>query len=118
MDALEALGDANRRRVVELLAVEALTAGQIAAHFDQSRPAVSRHLRLLREAGVVDVREEGTRRIYSLRRDTLSPASRASPATSSKRCGWRGTTSHCTCAAMVSVARRAQPALVRVPSNN
>jgi DNA-binding transcriptional ArsR family regulator len=74
VDALEALGDANRRRVVELLAVEALTAGQIAAHFDQSRPAVSRHLRLLREAGVVDVREEGTRRIYSLRRDALTEA--------------------------------------------
>lgn len=68
------LGDPTRRRVVELLAVEALTAGDIAAQFSQSRPAVSRHLRLLREAGVVEVREEGTRRIYTLRRDPLAEA--------------------------------------------
>jgi DNA-binding transcriptional ArsR family regulator len=74
VDALEVLGDPVRRRVVELLAAEPLTAGQIAAQFAQSRPAVSRHLRLLREAGVVDVREEGTRRIYTLRRDTLAEA--------------------------------------------
>ena len=74
MDALDALADPTRRRLVELLSVEELTAGNIAACFKQSRPAVSRHLRLLREAGVVDVRVEGTRRIYSLRRDQLADA--------------------------------------------
>jgi DNA-binding transcriptional ArsR family regulator len=74
MDALEALADPTRRRMVEFLSVEELTAGNIAARFEQSRPAVSRHLRLLREAGVVDVRVEGTRRIYSLRRDQLVEA--------------------------------------------
>lgn len=71
---MEALSDPTRRRVVELLAAGELTAGQIAEHFDHSRPAVSRHLRLLREAGVVDVRAEGTSRVYTLRRDPLADA--------------------------------------------
>jgi DNA-binding transcriptional ArsR family regulator len=74
MDALEALADPTRRRMIELLSVQDLTAGNIAARFEQSRPAVSRHLRLLREARVVDVRTEGTRRIYTLRRDPLADA--------------------------------------------
>jgi DNA-binding transcriptional ArsR family regulator len=74
VDALEALADPTRRRVVELLSAHELTAGEIAAQFGQSRPAVSRHLRLLREAGVVDVRAEGTRRVYVLRRDPLADA--------------------------------------------
>lgn len=74
MDALEALADPTRRRVVELLSAHELTAGEIAAQFEHSRPAVSRHLRLLREAGVVDVRSEGTRRVYVLRRDPLADA--------------------------------------------
>jgi DNA-binding transcriptional ArsR family regulator len=74
VDALEALADPTRRRVVELLSARELTAGEIAAQFDQSRPAVSRHLRVLREAGFVDVRAEGTRRVYVLRRDPLADA--------------------------------------------
>ena len=57
-----------------MLAAEDLAAGDIAALFEQSRPAVSRHLRVLREAGVVAVRSEGTRRIYTLRRDPLAEA--------------------------------------------
>jgi DNA-binding transcriptional ArsR family regulator len=74
VDALEALADPTRRRVVELLSAHELTAGEIAAQFDHSRPAVSRHLRVLREAGFVDVRAEGTRRVYVLRRDPLADA--------------------------------------------
>lgn len=70
------MSDPVRRRVVELLSTSELTAGDIADRFDQSRPAMSRHLRLLREAGVVDVREEGTRRVYSLRRESLADAER------------------------------------------
>lgn len=68
---MEALADPVRRRVVELLADGERTAGAIADQFPTSRPAVSRHLRLLREAGLVTVREDGTRRIYSLQRDSL-----------------------------------------------
>lgn len=59
---------------MELLSDRELTAGEIADHFPASRPAVSRHLRLLREAGVVDVRAEGTRRVYALRRDPIADA--------------------------------------------
>lgn len=66
MNALEALADPTRRRIVELLAEEERSAGEIASHFPTSRPGVSRHLRVLREAGLVHVREEGQRRVYSL----------------------------------------------------
>jgi DNA-binding transcriptional ArsR family regulator len=64
--ALEALADPTRLRIVELLAEGELSAGEIASRFDTSRPGVSRHLRVLREHGLVTAREEAQRRIYSL----------------------------------------------------
>jgi DNA-binding transcriptional ArsR family regulator len=76
VDALEALADPTRRRVIELLGDGELTAGQLAEQFSSSRPAVSRHLRLLREAGLVSVREEGTRRLYQLQREPLADVER------------------------------------------
>ena len=66
MRAAEALADPTRRTIVELLAECDHTAGEIAARFDTSRPAVSRHLRVLREHGLVRVREDGRHRVYSL----------------------------------------------------
>ena len=66
MRALEALADPTRRRIVELLAERERSAGEIAAQFATSRPGVSRHLRVLREHGLVRAREEGQRRVYSL----------------------------------------------------
>lgn len=66
MDALAALADPTRREIVELLAARDRNAGEIASHFDVSRPAVSRHLRVLREHGLVRARTEGQQRIYSL----------------------------------------------------
>jgi DNA-binding transcriptional ArsR family regulator len=66
MQALEALADPIRRHIVELLAEHDRDAGEIASHFDVSRPAVSRHLRVLREHGLVQARSEAQRRIYSL----------------------------------------------------
>jgi DNA-binding transcriptional ArsR family regulator len=66
VNALEALADPTRRRIVEALAERERNAGEIAQLFDVSRPAVSRHLRVLRERGLVRVRERGTRRLYSL----------------------------------------------------
>jgi DNA-binding transcriptional ArsR family regulator len=66
MRALEALADPTRRHIVELLAERERDAGEIASHFDVSRPAVSRHLRVLREHGLVRARSEAQRRIYSL----------------------------------------------------
>jgi len=64
--ALAALADPTRRRIVELLAERERSAGELAAHFAVSRPAVSRHLRVLREHNLVRAREQGTQRLYSL----------------------------------------------------
>jgi DNA-binding transcriptional ArsR family regulator len=66
MHALEALADPTRREIVDLLAGGELDAGTIASRFPVSRPAVSRHLRVLREAGLVSVRPEAQRRLYAL----------------------------------------------------
>jgi DNA-binding transcriptional ArsR family regulator len=66
VEALAALADPTRRRIVELLAEGEREAGEIASHFDVSRPAVSRHLRVLREHGLVHARAEAQRRVYSL----------------------------------------------------
>ncbi|CAN5698935.1 metalloregulator ArsR/SmtB family transcription factor [soil metagenome] len=66
MNALEALAEPTRRRIVELLAERERSAGEIASHFRASRPGISRHLRVLREHGLVRAREEGQRRLYSL----------------------------------------------------
>ena len=62
----EALADPTRRRVLELLAESELSAGEIAAAFTVSRPAVSRHLRVLREAGLVQARRDAQRRVYGI----------------------------------------------------
>ena len=63
----DALGDPNRRAILELLRERGpLSAGEVASGFDVSRPAVSQHLAVLRDAGLVRVRPEGTRRVYSL----------------------------------------------------
>jgi DNA-binding transcriptional ArsR family regulator len=64
--ALEALADPTRRTIVELLAAGERSAGEIAAQFETSRPGVSRHLRVLREQGLVRARDEGRLRLYSL----------------------------------------------------
>jgi DNA-binding transcriptional ArsR family regulator len=64
--ALQALADPTRRRIVELLAEGERSAGELAAQFRTSRPGVSRHLRVLREHGLVRAREKGQRRLYSL----------------------------------------------------
>jgi DNA-binding transcriptional ArsR family regulator len=72
MDAvLQALADGNRRTVLEILRDHPATAGDLASALPVARPGVSRHLRVLREAGLVDVRHEGQRRIYSLRPEAL-----------------------------------------------
>jgi DNA-binding transcriptional ArsR family regulator len=65
-DPFEALGDANRRAIVELLGRRPQSVGELAGSLPISRPAVSRHLRLLKDAGLVVEQPEGTRRIYRL----------------------------------------------------
>jgi len=59
-----AISDPTRRRVLELVRDRELPAGEIAAEFEISRPAVSRHLRVLRQAGLVSERREGRLRLY------------------------------------------------------
>jgi len=66
MEAIEALADPTRRRIIELLAESEQDAGELGSHFRVSQPAISRHLRVLRESGLVRVRPEAQRRIYSL----------------------------------------------------
>lgn len=65
-DPFDALGDPNRRSIVESLTDGAKPVSEIAEALPISRPAVSRHLRLLKEAGLVTDRRDGTRRIYEL----------------------------------------------------
>jgi len=65
-DPFNALGDPHRRTIVELLAVRARSVQELAEVLPISRPAVSRHLRLLKGAGLVEETPEGTRRIYRL----------------------------------------------------
>src|ERR671915_818525 len=65
-DPFEALGDPHRRAIVELLSRGGRSVRELADELPISRPAVSRHLRLLKEAGLVFDRPEGTRRLYAL----------------------------------------------------
>jgi DNA-binding transcriptional ArsR family regulator len=70
-NALRALSDPGRRRILTLVRDEEHSAGEIAAEFTVSWPAVSQHLRVLREAGLVTERREGTRRLYRARPEGL-----------------------------------------------
>ncbi|HYD82863.1 MAG TPA: metalloregulator ArsR/SmtB family transcription factor [Opitutus sp.] len=71
MQSLLALADPTRRRIVELLAVRERTAGELVREFDMSAPAISQHLNVLREAGLVITRAEGQSRIQTLNPDGL-----------------------------------------------
>lgn len=66
------LGDPVRLEIVEMLAAQERTAGEIASRFAVSGPAVSRHLRVLRDAGVATYRQDAQRRVYSLNAATLT----------------------------------------------
>jgi DNA-binding transcriptional ArsR family regulator len=68
----DALADDTRRHILDLLRDGERTAGEVAAVFPISRPAVSRHLRVLRESGLARVRIDGRRRVYTLRAEPLA----------------------------------------------
>jgi DNA-binding transcriptional ArsR family regulator len=70
--ALKAIAASRRRQILSLVRAEELSAGEIAAHFDVTRPAVSQHLNVLREAGLVSERRSGTRRLYRARPEGLA----------------------------------------------
>jgi len=70
---LQALGDGTRRQIVELLRLAPRSVGELAGALPVTQPAVSQHLRVLREAGLVDAHPDGVRRIYFLRTEGLAP---------------------------------------------
>lgn len=71
MQSLAAIADPTRRRIVELLAERERSAGELVEEFDLSAPAISQHLNVLREAGLVVTRAEGQSRIQTLNPDGL-----------------------------------------------
>lgn len=76
MESFGALSDPTRRRIIELLGTGERSSGEIGAHFAVSAPAISQHLKVLREARLVRVRTEGQRRIYALDPDGLAAIDR------------------------------------------
>jgi DNA-binding transcriptional ArsR family regulator len=71
-DQMDALGDRTRRAIFEMLRNGPLAVGEIAGELPVSRPAVSQHLRVLKEAGLVTERRNGTRRIYRVDPDGVA----------------------------------------------
>ena len=71
-DTLKAIAEPRRRQILTLVRDRELSAGDIAARFDISRPAISQHLGVLREAGLVSERRLGTRRLYRVRPEGLA----------------------------------------------
>ena len=72
MEVFEAIAQPKRREILRLLASGETSAGDIASRFDISQPAVSQHLKVLREAGLVSERRSGTRRLYRVRPEGLA----------------------------------------------
>ena len=70
---LKAIAAPHRREILNLVREGELSAGEIAAHFEVTRPAVSQHLNVLKEAGLVNERRNGTRRLYRARPEALVP---------------------------------------------
>jgi len=70
---LDALGHGTRRAIIRLLRDHPRAVGELAEALPVTQPAVSQHLRVLREAGLVEAREDGRRRIYQLRPEGLDP---------------------------------------------
>jgi len=70
--ALRAIAEPRRRQILELVRERELSAGAIASQFDVTRPAISQHLSVLKEAGLVDERRNGTQRLYRARPQGLS----------------------------------------------
>lgn len=70
--ALRAIAEPRRRRILELVGPRELSAGEIASHFEVTRPAISQHLGVLKEAGLVNERRNGTQRLYRARPQGLA----------------------------------------------
>ena len=73
---LKAIAEPRRQEILRLLWQRERAAGEVAAHFDISRPAISKHLRILKEAGLLEERRVGTQRLYRARPERLADARR------------------------------------------
>jgi DNA-binding transcriptional ArsR family regulator len=71
VSTFEVLAEPNRRRILDLLQASESPVGDLVERLDLSQPAVSKHLRILREAGLVDVRADAQRRVYRVRPEPL-----------------------------------------------
>ena len=70
--ALRAIAEPRRRDILALVTLKELSAGEIASHFDVTRPAISQHLGVLKDAGLIVERREGTKRLYLARPEGLA----------------------------------------------
>jgi len=71
-DIFQAIADPNRRAILDLLAYQRLTVNGVADHFQISRPAVSKHLKILVECGLIEMRKQGRERICEVQPDRLN----------------------------------------------
>ncbi len=76
LEAFDVLAEPHRRRILDLLREEERPVGDLVEALQLSQPAVSKHLRVLREAGLVEVRPEAQRRLYRVRPDPLRDVAR------------------------------------------
>jgi DNA-binding transcriptional ArsR family regulator len=72
MEVFDALAQPKRREILRQLAAGELSAGEVASHFSVTQPAISQHLRVLKQAGLVSERRDGARRLYSVRAEGLA----------------------------------------------
>ena len=72
METFEAVAQPTRREILRLLGGGELSAGEVASRFSVTQPAISQHLKVLRESGLISERRDGTRRLYSLRPEGLA----------------------------------------------
>jgi len=73
-DVFQAIADPLRRNIIQLLAKETLTINAVAEKFDVSRPAISKHLRILKECGIVEINQKGRERYCQIQPKNLIPA--------------------------------------------
>lgn len=73
-DVFQAIADPLRRNIIQLLAKDALTVNAVAEKFDVSRPAISKHLRILNECGIVEIKKKGRERYCRIQPKNLIPA--------------------------------------------
>jgi DNA-binding transcriptional ArsR family regulator len=72
MEVFEAIAQPTRREILRLLAAGELSAGEVASRFDVTQPAISQHLKVLKQTGLVSARRDGARRLYSVRAEGLA----------------------------------------------